>query len=137
MKRLSALDKLSLSTVLLTASFKEEPWEGLRVAERVSNEGRRSKASFDPELLRGREKLNEGRGSDSLAESSDMADSEGDIGWDSGLSGVDAALPLEKERLPSPGPPLSSSALSMTDRILAMLRAVLGGNGDFGGASPV
>ena len=140
--RLSTLERVSpLSWSTETASLKDEPFEGLRATERDSYDGRLSKASFIPELLRGLEKLNDGRGSASLTESSDMAEGEREQGSACGLSGewgLDMAPVLDDFLTPS-NPvilPLSSSALSMTDLMLATLRADLGCSGDTGGASP-
>ena len=142
MDSVSTLESVSLSDwATATASLKDDPFEGRRVINRESSMGRPSKASCFPELLRGREKLNDGRGSELSMENSDIADGEQEIGKKSGLIGEwgsDVASSFE-DFLTASKPlklALSSSALSMTERMLAMLRAGLGGKGDLGGARP-
>ena len=98
-----------------------------------SADGFLSVASLTFELLRGLEKLKDGRGRSPDMEYSDNAEGERETGSISGLKGERSFLeaPTSKEPVVLE---LSSSALSMTDRMLAMLRGDRGWMGDFGGA---
>lgn len=122
------------------ASLKEEGFECLWLTVLDSYEGRLLvlTASFALELLRGLEKLKDGRCKGSLMETSDMAEGEREIGGKSGLgvvTGFEAALAF-LALSNAPGFALSSSPLSITDRMLAALRGDLGCKGDLGGARP-
>lgn len=120
---------------LLAACDIEESFEFWRsMGRRVSTARLFSAPGRASELPRGLEKLNDGRGRSEATEYSDRADGDRETGSNSGLKGARIFL-LDGPTSSEPdGLPLSSSALSMTDLMLAILRADRGCTGDRGGA---
>jgi hypothetical protein len=119
---------------LLAVCDIDESFEFWRsMARRVSTAKLFSAPGRASELPRGLEKLKDGRGKSEATEYSDKADGERDTDGVSGLKGARIFLDGPTSSDPD-GLPLSSSALSMTDLILAILRADRGCTGDRGGA---
>lgn len=123
-----------LELALLAVCDMEESLDAWRsMARRVSTVRLFSAPGLASELPRGLEKLKDGRGNSEDTEYSDRFDGERETGSISGLNGARILLDGPTSSA-ADGLPLSSSALSMTDLMLAILRADLGCAGDRGGA---